>query len=78
MASGVVRAAVTAVLEDEKFVSSPLSEAMRTFGTVLLQKVAENDHAIDLFDRFCQGLSKDIKGIFRDITHEKRATKANL
>ena len=59
-------------------VSSPPSEAMWTFGTALLQKVAENDYTIDLFDRFCQGLSEDIKGIFRNITHDKHATKANL
>ena len=78
MASGIVRAAITVVLEDKRLVSSPLSDAMRTFGTTLLLKVSESDHEIELFDLFCQRLSKDIGRIFRDIRYDKRATKASL
>ena len=33
MASGIVRGAISAVLEDKKLVSSPLSDAMRRFGS---------------------------------------------
>ena len=51
---------------------------MRTFGTTLLLKVSESDHKIELFDLFCQRLSEDIGRIFRDIRHDKRATKASL
>ena len=41
MASGVVRAAFNAVLQDENMVASSMSKAVRTMGTSLLQRGTE-------------------------------------
>ena len=49
VASGVVRGAFDAVLQDENMVASSLSTAVRTMGTSLLQRVTESDSNIEVF-----------------------------
>ena len=65
------------MLEDERLVPSLLSDAVRTLGDTILHKVTESEFAIGLFDKFSQGLSGDIKVIFKNIRHSSRSTRTN-
>ena len=73
MASGMIRGAVSAVLDDKTLVTSPLSTAVKTLGRRLLQAATENDHNIEVFDVFSQGLTEQILS-----NKGKRATKARF
>ena len=76
MASGIVRGAISAVLEDKKLVSSPLSDAMRRFGRSFIVKVAESDREIELFDTFCQHPTTGINKIFTELSVNIRSPSA--
>ena len=71
-----MRGAVCTVIEDEKLVSSQLSDSMRTFGRTFLAKTAESDHEIELFDMFCQNLTADMKKLFAELSHRIRSPSA--
>ena len=67
MASGMVRGAINAVLEDEKFVQSPRSDKMRQFGKELLAKVIGSSQEIEAFDIFSQDIINQMEMIFTSI-----------
>ena len=77
MATGVVRGALDAVLQDENIVASSLSPAVRAMGTSLLQRVTESDSSIEVFDRFCQDITRGMQGILTS-NRDKRVAKANF
>ena len=72
MASGVVRGAMSAVLEDKKFVQSTRSDKMRLLGRNLLTKVMEVDHEIE-FDKFSEEMISSIEAIFTNIPKGMRS-----
>ena len=69
MASGVVRGAISTVLDDEKLVQSARTDAMRQFGKNLLAKVMDGDQEMEIFDKFCEELTSRIDSIFSKVTH---------
>ena len=69
MASGVVRGAISTVLDDEKLVQSARTDAMRQFGRNLLAKVMDGDQELEIFDNFSEDLTSRIDSIFSKVTH---------
>ena len=83
MASGVVRGAISTVLDDPKLVQSSRTDEMRQFGKNFLAKVVENDKQIELFDTFCETIISEINKIFSglskgSVVHPRRGPDCGL
>ena len=72
MASGIVRGAISTVLEDKTLtIQSQNAELMLNCRNKLLQSVIENEENMEVFDKFCEGLISTISTIWR--TSQKRS-----
>lgn len=69
MASGVVRGAISTVIEDDKLPPSPRTTAMRQFGTQLLREICKSEREVELFDEFSERLVSAIKDMFSSLPH---------
>jgi hypothetical protein len=67
MGSGIVRAAMSSILLDKKFVQSTRSDKMRFFGQNVLATVIKGDHEMELFDKFSEEIISSIEEIFTNI-----------
>ena len=59
MAGGIVRGAMSAVLDDKKLVTSTRSDEMRKFGRKVLKSV-EGDNEMQVFDEFSASLTSKL------------------
>ena len=68
MASGIVRGAISTVLEDKTLtIQSQNAELMLNCGNKLLQSVIENEENMEVFDKFCEGLISTISSIWENV-----------
>ena len=72
MASGIVRGAISTVLDDPKLIQSSITDKMRQFGKLFLAKIVENDKQIELFDTFCETITSEINKIFSGLSKRIR------
>lgn len=70
MASGIVRGAVSTVLDDEK---PTKSDKMRQFGKIFLDKIVEGEQQMELFDKFCENINSDMEKIFLSLSPRLRS-----
>ena len=68
MASGIVRGAISTVLEDKTLtIQSQNAELILNYGNKLLQSVIENEENMEVFDEFCEGLISTISSIWENV-----------
>ena len=68
MASGIVRGAISTVLEDKTLtIQSQNAELMLNCGNKLLQSVIENEENMEVFDMFCECLISTISSIWENV-----------
>ena len=68
MASGIVRGAISTVLEDKTLtIQSQNAELMLNCGNKLLQSVIENEENMEVFDEFCEDLISTISSIWENV-----------
>lgn len=73
MASGLVRGAISVVLNDDKLVKATKTDNMRLFGQTFCSKIMESDRELDLFDKFCVQFVHDIDKIFSTMSKRIRS-----
>ena len=76
MASGIVRGAISIVLDDPKLVQSSRSDKMWQFEKNFYD--VENDWQIELFDGFCERITGDMKKIFDGLSKRVRCPSTRL
>lgn len=67
MACGIVRGAISTVLDDHNLVKSTRSDKMRQFGKNFLTKIVEANHEVKVFDQFCESITSDMDKILGSI-----------
>ena len=76
MASGVVRGAISAVIEDDKLPPSSRATAMRQFGAQLLREICKSEQEMELFDEFSERVISVVNNMFSSLPHSIKCASA--